>query len=91
MVAVDDDASKVSSFLGEQAATTLYDPGWEVAHRYGTYKLPETYLLVGNKVVDKLIGAQDWDAPSLRQRLAERVRQAGREPLQYVPRSQASR
>ncbi len=84
MVAVDDDTSKVASFLGQQAATTLYDPNWEVAHRYGTFKLPETYLLVGNKVVDKLIGAQDWDSPALRKRLAEQVQKAGREPLQFV-------
>jgi thiol-disulfide isomerase/thioredoxin len=73
MVAVDDQQDKVAPFLGERAAMALYDPSWEVAHRYGTYKLPETYLLVGNQVVDKFVAAQDWDDPALRRRLAEKV------------------
>ncbi len=73
MVAVDDDQDKAAPFLGERAAMALYDPSWEVAHRYGTYKLPETYLLVGNQVVEKFVAAQDWDNPALRRRLAEKV------------------
>ncbi len=73
MVAVDDEVAKVAPFLGQQAASVLYDPSWEVAHRYKTYKLPETYLLVGNKVVDKFIGAQDWSNRELRRRLQDKV------------------
>lgn len=73
MVAVDDEVEKVEKFLGPRAATALYDPAWEVAHRYKTYKLPETYILVGQKVVDKYVGAQDWDDPAIRRRLAEKV------------------
>lgn len=73
MVAVDDEVSKVERFLGQRAATALYDPNWEVAHRYRTYKIPETYLLVGNQVIDKFVGAQDWSDPALRKRLMEKV------------------
>ena len=75
MVAVSDEPAKVGTFLGSRSASALYDPSWEVAHRYQTYKLPETYLIVDNQVVDKFIGAQDWDDRALRSRLAEKVQE----------------
>ena len=84
MVAVDDQQEKVAPFLGNRAAMALYDPSWEIAHRYGTYKLPETYLLVDNRVVDRFIGAQDWDSPALRQSLAEKVKEHHRSGLAFT-------
>lgn len=51
MIAVDDEVTDVEPFLGELAPMALFDPNWEVANRYGTRKLPETYLVVGGKVV----------------------------------------
>lgn len=62
LVAVDDEVAKVETFLGDRAGGVLYDPAWEIAHRYGTRKLPETYLVVGGEVVEKWVGATDWDA-----------------------------
>jgi thioredoxin-like negative regulator of GroEL len=44
----------------------LYDPKWEVAKRYGTDKLPETYLVVRGTVVKKFVGQTDWNDPALR-------------------------
>lgn len=84
MVAVDDEQEKVAPFLGKRAAMALYDPSWEVAHRYGTYKLPETYLVVANKVVERFVGAQDWDSPELRRRLAEKVAEHHPSGLTYM-------
>jgi len=52
MIAVDDESKKVEPFLGSLAPMALYDPSWEVAHRYGTRKLPETYLVVDGQVVE---------------------------------------
>jgi len=52
MIAVDDEAQDVDSFLGSLAPMALFDPNWEVAHRYGTRKLPETYLVVGGTVLE---------------------------------------
>lgn len=75
MVAVNDEVSKVETFMGERAASNFYDPNWDVSHRYETYKLPETYLLVGRTVVDKFVGAQNWDDPKLRRRIEEKVRE----------------
>lgn len=51
MIAVDDEAEKVKPFLGSLAPMALYDPTWDVANRYGTRKLPETYLVVDGQVV----------------------------------------
>ena len=75
MVAVQDDAEKVQSFLGSRAQAALYDPEWDVAHRFETFKLPETHLLIGNEVVDKFIGAQDWSSPEIRRRLEAKIRE----------------
>jgi thioredoxin-like negative regulator of GroEL len=68
MVAVDDELQKVQPFVGERAFAVLYDPEWQVAHRYGTRKLPETHVLVNNRKIDRLrfVGATNWDNPEIR-------------------------
>jgi thiol-disulfide isomerase/thioredoxin len=74
MVAVSDSADKVRSFLGPGTAdSVLFDPKWEVANRYGTNKLPETYLIVGGQVVRKFVGMTNWDDPQLRAELNARL------------------
>jgi len=74
MVAVSDSADKVRSFLGPGGAdSVLFDPKWEVANRYGTNKLPETYLLVGGQVVRKFVGMTNWDDPQLRAEITARI------------------
>lgn len=73
MVAVDDELEKVRPFVGHQRAfSVLYDPQWEVAHRYGTRKLPETYVIVNGRKIEKLkfVGATNWDDPEIRATLA---------------------
>jgi len=77
MVAVQDEVPKVQTFLGERAGDVLYDHNWEVAHRYGTRLLPETYLVVGGQVVEKWEGAQDWDEPELRRRIDAALGEVG--------------
>jgi thiol-disulfide isomerase/thioredoxin len=72
-VAVADSSSRVDAFLGAGAPGVLYDPQWEVAHRYGTDQLPETYLVVGGRIVEKFIGEVNWDDPSVRQKIAARL------------------
>ena len=73
MVSVADDMERVETFVGDRLSSVLYDPSWEVAHRYGTRKLPETYLVVRGTVVERWIGAQDWNEPEIRQRIEEAV------------------
>lgn len=69
MVAVADSAERVAPFLGPGAEMVLYDPKWDVAHRYGTRQVPETYLVVRGRVLEKFEGATNWDDPDLRRRL----------------------
>lgn len=70
MIAVDDSKDKVTTFLGPGWDMVLFDPGWDVAKRYGTDKLPETYLVVRGEVVEKFVGATDWNDPAVREKLA---------------------
>jgi thioredoxin-like negative regulator of GroEL len=73
MVAVSDSADKVRTFLGPgKADAVFFDPRWEVANRYGTEKLPETYLVVNGQVVRKFVGMTNWDDPQLRAEIAAR-------------------
>jgi thiol-disulfide isomerase/thioredoxin len=92
-VAVADSRARVSAFLGPSAASALYDPQWEVAHRYGTEKLPETYLLVDGKVVERFVGMTDWDAPDVRARLDRLLKNPaeGERTETLTPPRQASR
>lgn len=74
MVAVSDSSEKVRTFLGPPADSVLFDPQWDVANRYGTDKLPETYLVVNGTVVRKFVGMTNWDNPGLRAELAASIR-----------------
>lgn len=73
MVAVSDSNDKVRSFLGTGAGDVLFDPQWEVANRYGTDKLPETYLVVDGRIVRKFVGMTDWDDPGLRREIESKL------------------
>src|SRR5258708_2104833 len=66
-------APRVDACLGTGAASVLYDPQWDVAHRYGTDQLPETYLVVHGHIVEKFIGEVNWDDPTVRQKIASRL------------------
>ena len=77
MVAVSDSNDKVRSFLGSGSEGVLFDPQWEVAKRYGTRKLPETYLVVNGQVVRKFVGMTNWDDPSLRKEIESRLQTSG--------------
>ncbi len=44
---------------------TSRDPQWEIAAKYGTFQLPETYIINSSgKVVQKVIAAQNWMDPA---------------------------
>ena len=43
---------------------TSRDPEWDLAAKYGTFQLPETYIIDwSGKVVQKVIAAQNWMDP----------------------------
>jgi len=80
MIAVEDTPARVKTFLGGDDSAALFDPSWEVAHRYGTRQLPETYLVVRGRVVEKFVGATDWDDDAVRRALAARLAASGVTP-----------
>jgi hypothetical protein len=71
LIAVADRPAKVQTFAPSLAPRVLYDPQWEVAHRYGTEQVPETYIVVGGKVIERFPGSVDWDDARVRQRLRD--------------------
>ncbi|HEV7672704.1 MAG TPA: TlpA disulfide reductase family protein [Thermoanaerobaculia bacterium] len=75
MIAVADDPAKVRTFLGggEPDDSLLFDPSWDVAHRYGSTQIPESYLIDRGQVVEKFVGATDWNDAAVRKRIADRL------------------
>jgi thiol-disulfide isomerase/thioredoxin len=65
-VAVGDDVAAARAFLDADDQRLLFDPAWEVAHRFRTDKLPETHLVVGGKVVKTYVGATPWGDAEVR-------------------------
>ena len=67
-VGVDDEgAGTIVPFIRNNRLTlpVFFDPGGSVAKSYGTYKLPETYILDRAGVVRyKAIGPRDWTEPA---------------------------
>jgi len=68
-VAVAEDPQVSRRFLAADDVELLFDPTWDVAHRFGTDALPETHVVVGGQVVRSFIGGADWDDPGLRAEL----------------------
>ena len=49
---------------------TSRDPSWDIAASYGTFQLPESYIIDSSgKVVQKVIAAQNWQNPEFIQSL----------------------
>jgi thiol-disulfide isomerase/thioredoxin len=68
MIAVADDPAAARAFIPDDRPL-LFDPTWDVAHRFGTDALPETHLVVRGEVVDSFVGATDWSDPEVRARV----------------------
>ena len=65
-VSVDKNEKLYRRFL-EQFPVTFQvarDPSWDIAANYGTFQLPESYIIDSSgKVVQKVIAAQNWMNP----------------------------
>jgi len=65
-VSVDKNENLYRRFLQQFPVTfqVARDPSWDIAANYGTFQLPETYIIDGSgKVVQKVIAAQNWMNP----------------------------
>lgn len=67
-VSVDQNLSALHKFTSEYGLTypILRDPNQILMNRFGTYKIPETYIFDRNgRLADKVIGATDWSDPEM--------------------------
>jgi len=49
---------------------TSRDPSWDIAASYGTFQLPESYIIdPSGRVVQKIIAQQNWQRPEFIQSL----------------------
>ena len=65
-VSVDKNENLYRRFLQQFPVTfqVARDPSWDIAANYGTFQLPETYIIDSSgKVVQKVIAAQNWMNP----------------------------
>jgi len=65
-VSVDKNEKLYHQFLQQFPVTfqVARDPSWDIAANYGTFQLPETYIIDrSGKVVQKVIAAQNWMNP----------------------------
>jgi peroxiredoxin len=61
-VSIDKNPVKYQNFLNRFRVSfdTVRDPGADVSSTYGTFQVPETYIIKDGKVVRKLIAEQNW-------------------------------
>lgn len=60
--------TEINEFLKKHPVNfpIVLDSDYIVADQYGTYRVPESYLLdTQGKIVDKILGAQEWDSPEM--------------------------
>jgi peroxiredoxin len=67
-VSVDENPQALSKFVQyyHLSYPVARDPSYRLAHRYGTYKLPETYIIGRDgRVAEKIIGETNWTDPRM--------------------------
>src|SRR5579875_296537 len=67
-VSVDQNAQQLEEFIQRYRLTypIARDPDASLAHEYGTFKFPETYIIDRDgRVAEKIIGATDWVDPRM--------------------------
>lgn len=66
-VSVDEDSEAYGRFLKDQKVVFAADhASWEIAHEYGSFMVPETYIIDRQgRIARKIIGPQQWDSPDM--------------------------
>ncbi len=66
-VSIDKNAEKYQAFLGKipVAFQTARDPQADVSGQYGTYQIPETYIIKNGVVMRKFAEAENWMSDDL--------------------------
>ena len=68
-VSVDKNARKYRDFLDRIHVSfdTARDPNWDISARYGTFQIPETYVIKDGRIARKFISNQDWTSDDITQ------------------------
>ena len=67
-ISVDEDPEAYQNFLSKNQIRflTLRDPSRRISEQYGTFKLPESYVISREgRLLNKIIGAADWSAAEM--------------------------
>lgn len=66
-VSVDKHQAKVKAFLDKIPVTfqTASDPNSNVSAEYGTFQIPETYIIKDGRVMRKFAAAEDWGSDDM--------------------------
>jgi cytochrome c biogenesis protein CcmG, thiol:disulfide interchange protein DsbE len=67
-ISVDQDPAALQKFIDQFHLTFTIgrDPNQKLAHRYGTFQFPETYIVDRDgRVAEKIIGPIDWQDPRI--------------------------
>ena len=68
-VSVDKNQQKYRHFLDRihVAFRTARDPAWNLGAEYGTFLIPETYVIKDGRIMRKFVGAEDWTSEYITQ------------------------
>ena len=61
-ISIDKNRSKYQNFLQRVRVSfdTAWDPAGDISERYGTFQIPETYIIKNGKVMKKYAESKDW-------------------------------
>ena len=70
-VSTDKHQQKYRAFLDRVHASfqTAWDPKSDISAEYGTYQIPETYIIKNGRILRKFAAAEDWTSDDLTQYL----------------------
>ncbi len=73
-ISMDSNEARYQRFLQRHPVSfvTKRDPSWDISASYGTFQLPETYVISrSGKVIEKIIAAYDFMAPDFIARIQQ--------------------
>ncbi len=66
-ISVDKNAQKYRAFLDRIHVSfdTARDPNWDIGAEYGTFQIPETYIIKDGRIARKFVSNQDWTSDDI--------------------------
>lgn len=66
-ISIDKNQQKYKSFLDKihPAFQTARDPSSDISNEYGTYQIPETYIIKNGRIMRKFANAENWTSDDI--------------------------